>query len=53
MESFCFLCPDPTSFNILSMIPLEGNIVLEINPSLVYPIIDKLLGGAGVTLITK
>lgn len=47
---FLLSLPDPTSFNILSMIPLEGNIVLEINPSLVYPIIDKLLGGAGEPL---
>ena len=47
---FLLSLPDPTSFNILSMIPLEGNIVLEINPSLIYPIIDKLLGGAGEPL---
>ncbi|MDY6820653.1 MAG: flagellar motor switch protein FliM [Deferribacterota bacterium] len=47
---FLLSLPDPTSFNILSMVPLEGNIVLEINPSLVYPIIDKLLGGSGEPL---
>jgi flagellar motor switch protein FliM len=47
---FLLSLPDPTSFNIISMIPLEGNIVLEINPSLIYPIIDKLLGGSGEPL---
>ncbi|MDR2869779.1 MAG: flagellar motor switch protein FliM [Deferribacteraceae bacterium] len=47
---FLMSLPDPTSFNIISMIPLQGNAVLEINPSLIFPIIDKLLGGAGLPL---
>ncbi|MBB5021427.1 flagellar motor switch protein FliM [Desulfurispira natronophila] len=44
---FLMSLPNPTSFNIVSMLPLDGNAVLEINPSLVFPIIDKLLGGQG------
>ncbi|MDR0454310.1 MAG: flagellar motor switch protein FliM [Deferribacteraceae bacterium] len=47
---FLMSLPDPTSFNIISMIPLQGNAVLEINPSLIFPIVDKLLGGAGLPL---
>jgi len=47
---FLMSLPDPTSFNIISMEPLEGNSVLEFNPSLVFPIIDKLLGGIGIPL---
>jgi flagellar motor switch protein FliM len=47
---FLMSLPDPTSFNIISMIPMEGNTVLEINPSLVFPIVDKLLGGTGKPL---
>lgn len=47
---FLMSLPDPTSFNIISMIPMEGNAVLEINPSLVFPIVDKLLGGSGKPL---
>jgi len=47
---FLMSLPDPTSFNIISMIPMEGNAVLEINPSLVFPIVDKLLGGGGQPL---
>jgi flagellar motor switch protein FliM len=47
---FLMSLPDPTSFNVISMIPLEGNAVLEINPSLVFPIVDKLLGGPGLPL---
>ena len=41
--------PNPTCFNVMTAEPLEGKLVLEINPSIVFPIIDKLLGGqAGV-----
>ncbi|KAA0257112.1 flagellar motor switch protein FliM [Deferribacter autotrophicus] len=47
---FLMSLPDPTSFNVVSMIPLEGNVVLEINPSIVFPIVDKLLGGTGQPL---
>lgn len=47
---FLMSLPDPTSFNIISMIPLDGNAVLEINPSLIFPIVDKLLGGPGQPL---
>ena len=47
---FLMSLPDPTSFNIISMIPLQGNVVLEINPSLIFPIVDKLLGGQGLPL---
>lgn len=47
---FLLSLPDPTSFNAISMKPLEGNAALEINPSVVFPLIDKLLGGPGVQL---
>ena len=47
---FLLSLPDPTSFNAISMKPLEGNAALELNPSAVFPIIDKLLGGPGVQL---
>jgi flagellar motor switch protein FliM len=39
--------PTPTCISTLSMKPLDGNAVLEINPSLVFPILDILLGGSG------
>ncbi len=47
---FLMSLPDPTNFNIISMIPLDGSAVLEINPSLVFPIVDKLLGGPGLPM---
>jgi flagellar motor switch protein FliM len=42
--------PDPTAIFTLSMHPLQGVSVLELNPSLAFPVIDRLLGGKGVSL---
>src|SRR5580658_4020771 len=39
--------PSPTSMIVLGMKPFDGNAVLEINPSLVFPILEMLLGGPG------
>src|SRR5271168_3775862 len=39
--------PSPTSLIALGMKPFDGNAVLEINPSLVFPILEMLLGGSG------
>ncbi len=47
---FLMSLPDPTCLSVLSMAPLEGNAALEINPSIVFPIVDKLLGGPGQPL---
>ncbi len=44
---FILSLPDPTYFNAISMKPLEGNSIIEMNPSIVFPMIDKLLGGVG------
>ncbi len=44
-QEFIMSLPNPTCFNLLSCEPLDGQMVLEINPSIVYPILDKLLGG--------
>lgn len=37
--------PNPTSFNLIESTGLEGQICLEISPLIIYPIIDRLLGG--------
>lgn len=47
---FLLSLPDPTCFNAISVRPLEGSTALEINPEIVFPIIDKMLGGVGDTL---
>ncbi|MBI1368932.1 MAG: flagellar motor switch protein FliM [Planctomycetes bacterium] len=42
--------PNPTSFNLLRCEPLEGQMCLEISPLIIYPIIDRLLGGSNAEL---
>ncbi|CAG0948778.1 Flagellar motor switch protein FliM [Phycisphaerales bacterium] len=37
--------PNPTSFNLIEADGLEGQMCLEVSPLIVYPIIDRLLGG--------
>jgi flagellar motor switch protein FliM len=44
-SEFVFGLENPTCFNLLSAAPLEGHLILDINPSVLYPIIDRLLGG--------
>jgi len=43
--------PSPSCLVALGMKPYEGNAVLEINPSLVFPIIEMLLGGSTRSLL--
>jgi flagellar motor switch protein FliM len=38
--------PSPTCIVALGMRPFDGNAVLEINPALVFPILEMLLGGS-------
>lgn len=42
--------PNPTSFNLISAQGLEGQMCLEISPLIIYPIIDRLLGGTSQDL---
>jgi len=39
--------PSPTVVSALGMRPYDGSAVLELNPTLVFPIIEILLGGTG------
>ncbi|MEN1680471.1 MAG: flagellar motor switch protein FliM [Planctomycetota bacterium] len=45
-SEFVFSLENPTCFNLINAKPLEGQLILDINPSLLFPIIDRLLGGA-------
>ncbi len=40
--------PNPTSFNLINIeaADLEGQLCLEVSPLIIYPIIDRLLGGS-------
>ncbi len=44
---FIMSLPNPTCMSVFSMQPLEGLAILEINPVLVFVIVDRLLGGGG------
>ncbi len=46
-SEFLMALPDPTFFCVLGVYPLEAKVAMEINPALVFPIIDRLLGGPG------
>jgi flagellar motor switch protein FliM len=48
-SEFVFSLENPTCFNLLRAEPLDGNLILDINPSILYPIIDRLLGGGKET----
>ena len=50
---FLMSLPSPTSFNVFSLKPLDGKGVIEINPSIVFPMLDRLLGGPGVPFDTN
>src|SRR5437868_6234253 len=43
--------PSPTCLVALGMKPFEGSAVLELNPALVFPIIEMLLGGSTKSLL--
>src|SRR5512142_3288726 len=43
--------PSPTCVVSLGLKPYDGNAVLELNPPLVFPIIEMLLGGEGKTSV--
>ncbi|HSW39772.1 MAG TPA: flagellar motor switch protein FliM [Acidobacteriota bacterium] len=42
---------DPTLFCSIGMRPLDGNMALELEPSLVFPMIDMILGGPGLAAV--
>jgi flagellar motor switch protein FliM len=44
-SEFVFSLENPTCFNLINAQPLEGQLILDINLSLLFPIIDRLLGG--------
>jgi flagellar motor switch protein FliM len=45
-SEFVFSLENPTCFNIITAAPLEGQLILDINPSILFPVIDRLLGGS-------
>ena len=49
-SEFIHSLPNPTCFNLLKAEQLDGQLCLEISPLIVYPVIDRLLGGSNADL---
>ncbi len=49
-SEFTHSLPNPTCFNLLKAEQLDGQLCLEISPLIIYPIIDRLLGGSSSEL---
>ena len=49
-DEFILSVARPTSMSIIDMSPLEGRAVLEMSPAMVFPIVDRVLGGKGMSL---
>ena len=52
-QEFVRAMPSPTCIVSLGMRPFDGNAVLEMNPSLVFPVLEMLLGGSGKVASAK
>jgi len=44
---FLMSLPDPTAYYAMSLQPMDGVAALELNPSIAFTMIDRMLGGSG------
>jgi len=51
-EEFVNYMVQPTVIGLIEMHPFEGSMLIEINPALVFTIIDRMLGGRGTFIGT-
>ncbi|WP_067729399.1 flagellar motor switch protein FliM [Oceanobacillus damuensis] len=49
-EEFIRSIPEMTVLNLYSVEPLEGNLIMEVNPNVAYALLDRILGGKGNTI---
>lgn len=49
-EEFIRSVPSMTIMNVLTAEPLEGSILIEVNPNIAYAMLDRLLGGLGTSI---
>ena len=47
-SEFIFGLDNPTCFHLLRVEPLDVNMILDISPSIIHPMIDRMLGGGEV-----
>ncbi|MDR3270223.1 MAG: flagellar motor switch protein FliM [Peptococcaceae bacterium] len=48
-DEFIRSLPNPTILGVFQFTPLEGNLLLEMSPSIAFAVIERLLGGSGQT----
>lgn len=48
-DEFIKSIPKMTILNIFEAFPLEGRLVMEVNPNIAYAMLDRLMGGQGVS----
>ncbi|GGG21850.1 flagellar motor switch protein FliM [Lysinibacillus alkalisoli] len=46
-EEFVRSIPNMTLINVFEVPPLDGNILMEINPNIAYSMLDRMMGGTG------
>lgn len=49
-DEFILSVSRPTSLNVINMAPLDGNAVIDLHPAIIFPIVDRVLGGKGAPL---
>lgn len=49
-EEFIRSIPKMTILNVFEVPPLDGRILLEVNPNIAYAMMDRVLGGAGISV---
>ncbi|KAB7708059.1 flagellar motor switch protein FliM [Bacillus aerolatus] len=49
-EEFIRSIPNMTVLNVFEVPPLDGRILMEVNPNIAYAILDRLLGGRGASV---
>ncbi len=48
-DEFIRSLPNPTILGIFKLAPLDGSLLMEINPTLAFAMVDRLLGGQGLS----
>src|SRR6476620_3508813 len=49
-EEFIRSIPKMTILNVYEVLPLDGRILMEVNPNVAYAMMDRLLGGRGTSV---
>ena len=49
-EEFIRSIPNMTFINVFEVPPLDGNILMEVNPNIAYSMLDRMMGGKGASI---